>query len=344
MKEIDGKKWIPVRKSNLKYYDDVELFYRNPAGRIMLYKPAGMSFTDTSLESKPYLGTLFIRPDDKIRALRSAQRGFSTELTDRVMKGTLEDLAEIKRDLAIIVDETLSEPRSGHLKVVPEFVSSIVDGYAAQPELIKYLARISHTDYTTAIHSINVMALTIGYCFYTKRGVEGTRQLGVTALLHDVGKLEIDPHILTAARRLTKEEFEEIQKHPLIGADILAQYGGMFTAAIPGTLHHHLRNDGSGYPESLRGRPISEEGRILAIIDSYEVMTNDDRVYRSAMKPIDALRRLKRDVEAGLYDREVFEQFAYSLVDPGTQRAKRIRQAGDVQHHEVAQIAGSLSG
>ncbi len=342
MLELDGKKWIPVRKSNLKYYDDVELFYRNPAGRIMLYKPAGMTFTDKSLEAKPYLGTLYIRPEDKIKALRSAQRGFSTELTDRIMKGGLKDLAEIKRDLTVIVDETLSEPRSGHLKVLPEYVSTIVDGYTSQPELIKYLARISHTDYTTAIHSINVMALTVGYCFYTKRSVEDTQRLGITALLHDVGKLEIDPHILTAARRLTDEEFKEIQKHPLIGANILAEYGDLFSIAIPGTLHHHLRCDGSGYPDSLRGRKISEAGRILAIIDSYEVMTNDDRVYRSAMRPIDALSQLKTDVEKGLYDRKVFEEFAYSLVDSHVERATQMVRTGGVAHKDVERIAGSL--
>jgi HD-GYP domain-containing protein (c-di-GMP phosphodiesterase class II) len=343
MSQLDSKKWIPVRKSNLKYYDDVELFYKNPAGKIMLYKPAGMSFTDKSLEAKPYLGTLYIRPDDKIRALRSAQRGFSTELTDRVMKGTLKDLAEIKRDLAIIVDETLSEPRSGHLQVVPGFVSTIVDGYAGQPELIKYLARISNTDYSTAIHSINVMALTIGYCFYTKRSVDQTRELGITALLHDVGKLEIDPYILTAPRRLTEEEFKEIEKHPIIGADILGGYGGSFGMAIPGTLQHHLRNDGTGYPDSLRGRTISEAGKLLAIIDSYEVMTNDDRPYRSSMRPIQALSLLKKDVDSGLYDRKIFEAFAYSLVDSSSHRAKpMIAKASSVRHAEVAEIAGTL--
>ncbi len=342
MRDSGARKWIPIRKSNLRYYEDVELFYESPTGKIMLYKPAGMPFADRALEAKPYLGALYIRPDDKIRALRSAQRGFSTDLTARVMKGGIEDLAEIKHDLTAIVDETLSEPRSGHLTVLPDYVSSVVDGYASHPDLIKYLARISHTDYTTAIHSLNVMALTIGYCYFTKRSLEETRTLGLTALLHDVGKTETNPEILTAARKLTDEEYTEVKKHPLLGADILAEYGGVLSAAIPGTLHHHLRLDGTGYPEHLRGRPISEAGRIIAVIDSYEVMTNNDRVYRSPMKPYDALVSLKEDADAGLYDKKVFANFAYSLVDTAQGGSHGARHAEQVHQSDVAEITGTI--
>jgi HD-GYP domain-containing protein (c-di-GMP phosphodiesterase class II) len=339
IKQISGKSWIAVRKSNLKYYDDVELFYRNPSGKIMLYKPAKKRLTEKELEDKPYLGTLYIRPDDKLKALRGAQRGFSTDLTDRIMKGRLEDLVEIKRDLTVIIDETLSEPRSGHLGVLPDYVSSIVDGYATQPELIKYLARIAHTDYSTAIHSLNVMALTIGYCYHTKQSMEKTRTLALSALLHDIGKPEINPEILIAPRRLTDKEFSEMQQHPLIGVDILTEYGSQFAVAIPGMLHHHLRLDGTGYPEGLRGRPISEAGRLLAIIDSYEVMTNDDRMYRSAIRPYDALVELKKEVDAGKYDRKIFAEFAYSLVDSQPRNELQKLAVQQMDRSDVARIA-----
>ncbi|MFP4115344.1 MAG: HD-GYP domain-containing protein [Spirochaetota bacterium] len=314
MELIGGREWIPVRKSNLKYYDDVDLYYRNPAGRIALYKPAGMSFTDEALEAKPFLGHLYIQPEDKLRALREAQRGFSTNLTSRLMSATPEKLAQIKEDLTVIVDETLSEPRSGSLRVLPDFVASIVDGYSGQPTIIKYLARISHADYTTAIHSINVMALTVGYCYYTNRSLERTQSLGLAALLHDVGKVEVDPHILTAPRRLTEKEFAEMTRHPEAGARILEEYSDEMSDAIEAALQHHLKLDGSGYPMGLKV-PVSETGRIISIIDAYEALTNDDRPYRSAMRPLAALRILKDDTDAGKYDRRIFAEFAYSLTD-----------------------------
>jgi HD-GYP domain-containing protein (c-di-GMP phosphodiesterase class II) len=337
MEFIDGKQWIPVRKSNLKYYDDVALYYRNPAGRIVLYKPVGMSFSDSSLEAKPYLGNLYIKPDDKIRALREAQKGFSTNLTQKMRAAGPEQIAELKNDLTVIVDETLSEPRSGSLNVMPGFVSSIVSAYSEQPSVIKQLARISHTDYSTAIHSINVMALTVGYCYYTERSIEETRDLGLAALLHDVGKVDIDAEILTASRRLTDDEFAEMARHPVAGAEILRGYGSELSTAVHGALHHHLKLDGSGYSGDIT-EPPSEAGRIIAIIDAYEALTNDDRPYRSAMRPLAALRLLKKDTDEGKYDHRIFAQFAYSLTD--FKRTGTAVQA-EVDLPEVEEIAGS---
>ena len=341
MELIDGKNWIAVRKSNLKYYDHVELYYRNPAGRIVLYKPAGMSFTDAALEAKPFLGHLYIRPEDKIQALREAQRGFSRDLLSTAATSNLGSMSALKSDLAVIVDETLSEPRSGGLNVLPEFVTSIVDAYSGQPSIIKHLARISHADYSTAIHSINVMALTVGYCYYTHRSLEDTHALGLAALLHDVGKIDVDPVILTAPRRLTDDEFAQMARHPEAGAEILSQYDGEFALAIDGTLHHHLKLDGSGYPNGF-AEPISEAGRIISIIDAYEALTNDERPYRTAMRPLAALNLLKADADAGRYDRAVFAEFAYSLTDFGQNRPIAPSLHPDVGRPEIDRIAAEM--
>lgn len=338
MLEIDGRTWITVRRSNLRYFDDVELYYRNPAGRVVLYKPAGMGFTDQALDGKPFLGELYIKPEDKIRALREAQRGFSSDLTSKIATGSVETMREIKSDLTAIVDETLCEPRSGSLRLMPDFVSTVVDGYSSRPDVIKYLARISHTDYTTAIHSINVMALTLGYCFYTGRDEHVSAEYGLAALLHDVGKVDVDPEILLAPRKLTDAEFEQMKRHPASGAEILSEYGEAMTTALEAALHHHLKLDGSGYPDAAAG-PVSEIGRIISVVDTYEALTNDDRPYRSAMPPLDALRLIKEDVDAGRYDREVFAQFAYSLTDSGSRRSKQA--SPDVDRPEIGRIVGN---
>jgi HD-GYP domain-containing protein (c-di-GMP phosphodiesterase class II) len=70
--------------------------------------------------------------------------------------------------------------------------------------------------------------------------------------------------------------------------------------------------DGSGYPNgSIR---ISRMAQIVAIIDCYEALTNDDRPYRSASEPLKALTIIKDDVEAGKFNKKSFEKFAYSLL------------------------------
>ncbi len=305
----EHKKWIPVRKSNIKYYEAVKLYYRNPAGNIVLYKPEGMNLDDENLGHK-YVDEYFISQEDKVRCLRAAQQGFSKNLIHTIVQN---DAATVKNELVNLIDETLSEPRSGGLETAPELVETIVEGYSAQPDIIKNLARISFTDYTTTIHSVNVMALTMGYCFYTGRSIDETRKLGLAALLHDLGKTEIPGNILTANRGLTEKEFETMKKHPVLGYAILRETGFEHSDAVQGAMEHHEKLDGSGYPEGKT--TISECGMILGIIDCYEAITNDDRPYRSAMAPLDALSLIKRDVEKGKYNRKIFEDFAYSLTD-----------------------------
>ncbi|MDC7239643.1 MAG: HD domain-containing protein [Spirochaetales bacterium] len=294
----------------MKYYDDINLFYRNKtSGEILLYKSAGMNFRDERLKEKTYTGDLYIRQQDKGLCLSKVQKGFSSHLDETMHEGN----ARVKQELINIIDETLQEPRSGGLEVLPDTMEIIVDSYSRQPDVIKNLAKISHTDYTTTIHSLNVMALTVGYCFYTKRSFEETVRYGLTALFHDIGKTEIPREILIAPRQLTEYEFEQMKRHTVLGAEILQANDPSVHPCIDGALEHHEKLDGRGYPYGKRS--ISEIGQILAIIDSYEAITNDDRLYRTSMDPMDALRLLKEEVDSGRMNRQIFEDFAYSLTD-----------------------------
>jgi putative nucleotidyltransferase with HDIG domain len=314
---IDDTEWIEVRKSNIKYYNDLDLYYRAPSGEILLYKQAGLLYDNAYQKKHPYKGKLFITPQDKIKSLEAAQKGFSRDLTSRIKTNKT---SEVKQELISIMGETLSQPRSGSLKVVPETVNSIVEGFSDKPEIIKNLAIMSYIDYSTTIHSINVMALMINYCYYTGQSLDVTRNYGLAALLHDVGKADnnFPDSLLKENRKLTDLEFELIKKHPLLGAEILAEYGSDLLDAVPGALEHHEKLDGSGYPNQITN--ISECGQILGIIDCYEAITNDERPYRSAMLPIKALTLLKSDVDKGYFSKELFTNFAYSLVDKEADR------------------------
>ncbi|MDA3957527.1 HD domain-containing phosphohydrolase [Oceanispirochaeta sp.] len=310
MISIKREQWIPVRKSNLKYYDEIDLYYQNKtSGNVLLYKSSGMNITDHLLKDKPYTGDLYIRPEDKSKCLRQVQKGFSSNLDQSMEEG----IGKVKEDLINIIDETLHEPRSGGLEVIPDTIEVVVDNYSKQPDVIKNLSKISPSDYTTTIHSINVMALTVGYCFYTKKSLEKTVEYGLTALFHDIGKTEIPTDILKSPRQLTDYEFSIMKSHTLLGAEILQSNDPSVHIAIPGALEHHEKLDGNGYPHGKSS--ISEIGQILAIIDSYEAITNDDRMYRNSMKPLDALNILKEEVDRKRLNRLFFKDFAYSLTD-----------------------------
>ena len=156
------------------------------------------------------------------------------------------------------------------------------------------------------------MALTIGFCFHAKFSLSETKKLGLSALLHDVGKTKVPTEILKAPRKLTNEEFEIMKSHPRIGNQIIRMKNMIGNDIALGALEHHEKLDGSGYPNGIID--LSFVGQLLGIIDCYEALTNEDRPYRRARHPLDTLKLLKDDVEAGKFSRKLYEKFCYSLV------------------------------
>lgn len=126
------------------------------------------------------------------------------------------------------------------------------------------------------------------------------------ALLHDVGKLGVPERILTKAGPLTEKEWLLIKLHPTVGANMVQMSDSMAHVA-PVIYAHQERYDGSGYPEGLRGDEIPLGARILAVVDAYEAMTND-RYYRKARLPEEALTELRRNV-GGHFDPQVVQAF-----------------------------------
>jgi len=302
------KNYIPIRNSQINYYKDVGLYYIE-GGAFVLYKPPGKLIADLRMQEERHPTELYIHQNDRMTAIKELQSGFNRDIVQSIKTG---NAVSVKSTLCNLVEETLAEPRSGTLRALPETVDILVSGYSENPEIIKTFASISFKDYSTVIHSVNVMALTLGFCFYSKLSLNETKRLGLSALLHDVGKTEIPDNILKAPRRLTDEEFEIMKRHPKIGEYIIKIKSAIGGSIARGALDHHEKLDGSGYPKGVRH--ISFVGQLLGIIDCYEALTNEERPYRRAKSPLDSLKLIKTDVEAGKFNRKIFEKFCYSLI------------------------------
>ena len=108
------------------------------------------------------------------------------------------------------------------------------------------------------------------------------------ALLHDVGKLMVDPEILNKPAQLTEDEMVLMRGHALFGFEMLrTQKGTLSLPSIHIALQHHEKYDGTGYPRGMKQDEILEFARIVAIVDVYDAVTSD-RPYRRAMLPHEA--------------------------------------------------------
>jgi HD-GYP domain-containing protein (c-di-GMP phosphodiesterase class II) len=305
---VDQPNYIRVRNSQINYYKEVSLYHQTSEDSYCLYKPAGMKLAELRMSQKLH-PTLYIQEKDRIVAINEIQKGFNKHIADSIKTGSA---FKVKATLCHLVEETLAEPRSGTLQALPQTVDSLIAGYSEHPDILKTFASISFKDYTTVIHSVNVMALTLGFCIHSNFSMKKTKKMGLGALLHDVGKTEIPSSILKAPRRLNDKEFKIMRMHPAIGSEIIREKNKIGGEVSLGALEHHEKLDGSGYPKGTRN--ISYIGQLLGIIDCYEALTNEDRPYRRARQPLETLKFLKDDVEAGKFNRDIFEKFCYSLI------------------------------
>lgn len=135
-------------------------------------------------------------------------------------------------------------------------------------------------DTYTAGHSQRVSDMALEICRLLGFKDEDVQKIHIAAHLHDIGKIGIPDAVLLKEGRLKENEWEQIKKHPAIGAEILSKSQHL-NELKDIVLHHHERYDGKGYPSKLRGVEIPVGSRIIAICDSIDAMTSN-RCYRKA--------------------------------------------------------------
>ncbi|MBM7623006.1 HD-GYP domain-containing protein [Sporohalobacter salinus] len=182
---------------------------------------------------------------------------------------------------------------------VKKAVNDIVDEITSKNHVVVHLNDIRAYDDYTFGHSVNVTSLAILTGMSMGYNKLELRDLGVGALLHDIGKITVDEGILLKPDSLTDEEFAEIQKHTRRGYEIIRDTEGISSCSAHVAFQHHERMNGSGYPRGLQGDEILEFAQIAAVVDVYDAVTCD-RVYRDAFAPHEALELLEDMMQAEL--------------------------------------------
>lgn len=139
-------------------------------------------------------------------------------------------------------------------------------------------------------HSLNVSVLSLILAKILKLDAEQTRQLGMGAMFHDIGKTEIPQKILLKTDPLTKAEQSFLEQHCTYGVDI-AQKVGLSKPVIDIVMQHHEYVDGSGYPKGLSGDKITPLSKIISIVNTYDNLCNP-LTLADALTPHEALSQM----------------------------------------------------
>ena len=131
-------------------------------------------------------------------------------------------------------------------------------------------------------------------------------------LVHDIGKLAVPEHILLKPGPLTPEERRIMEQHTIAGERICAPLRS-FRHVLPIIRHHHEKQDGSGYPDGLKGEQIPLTARILQITDIYDALTTD-RPYRKALPVKEALAIMREEVKRGWWDGSLLNELEASVI------------------------------
>ena len=193
--------------------------------------------------------------------------------------------------------------------VVREIISQIRD----HKEAIDLLTHLyAHDDYIFT-HSLNVTVYTLALSMKLKNLTpKQTEEIGLGAMLHDIGKMMIPAAVLKKAAKLTNEEFDLVKKHTEFGFELLRREHGFPLTAAHCALQHHERLNGSGYPRGLKGDDIHLFGKMIGIADVYDAVTSN-RVYRKAMLPHEGMEILYTG-SGTEFDTTFIEMFRKAIV------------------------------
>jgi HD-GYP domain-containing protein (c-di-GMP phosphodiesterase class II) len=194
---------------------------------------------------------------------------------------------------------------------VKRAVQSIVDQVLTNETSIFGLTTLRDYDEYTFTHSVNVCIFSVA--LGKKLGFDKHQlyELGLGALLHDVGKAKMPYELINKSGPLTNDEFKVMQEHPAEGLLALFALRGLAELPLRAMLvayEHHMKIDQTGYPRSTRPRTTTLFGRIVAVADGFDAATTK-RSYQAQPWPADQVLREMRDNNSRGFDPLIVKAF-----------------------------------
>jgi HD-GYP domain-containing protein (c-di-GMP phosphodiesterase class II) len=301
--------FIPIRKSLALHYLACPFYIMNEAGDFVLYKAEN---ADIDLERfyREDCPQLFIPDQHRAAAYAELQRQYHLKLSEQLKSG---DTRSVKSALCDIVLEAVQEPLKDNLQTLPETIELIYQEYAYTTLLLKTISDLKYGSSDLIEHSVNIMLLVLNYCIFHGLREAETKHLSLGALVHDVGLARIPDRIVQSGDKLSALDFKIYKTHPVLGYEIIVDNMEVDRSVAAIAREHHEKLDGTGYPEGTT--EISQEGKLLGIIDAFEQLTFNEKAHRKRREPFGALKLIQSEIlSRGNYDTEIFKGVCQSLV------------------------------
>jgi putative nucleotidyltransferase with HDIG domain len=236
---------------------------------------------------------------------------------ERVSDGISGDIAAIRQLYSKAVTAAEAAWESAQTEGQPDLpgalqaVEGLADAVTQNRTALVALTAMRNYDNYTFTHMVNVSILTMGQA--RALGIEGKllREFGLSALMHDIGKVRTPKEVLNKPDKLTDKEFEIMRRHTVDGAEILRRTPEMPILAPVVAFEHHMRNDGTGYPIGAKRTSLNLGTMMCGIADVYDAMRSQ-RAYQQAF-PTDRILTVLRRNDGKQFDQNLVRRFVQLL-------------------------------
>ena len=293
---------------------EIKIYSENPDTLYKYRIPEGAKIQEKHVERLKSLGI------NDIYIKREKTKELNDFINDKnlneVQDEAVEELKQIK--------SSLQNNRKIDFDKVQSVISKIITVVEETQVSTAYTALKSHDDYT-AKHSFDVCRLSIEFTMQNRAFVRDVhsretgatktftmknelQDLGLTGLLHDIGKWKVDEDILKKADKLNDEEWKQMEEHPAIAKEIMDTVNDITPSVKRGILDHHEKFNGDGYPLGKEQYESHLYGRIVSLCDVYSALTSN-RAYKVGVSPKRARSIMKDMQEENHFDPEFFDRF-----------------------------------
>ena len=283
----DGRLEIAHRAGVVGYLDGLELTQDSVSGR----GPTGRALREQRVQVVHHVAR-----DDRLSPWhdRASEHGIDSIVALPLTIGDRRAVVSVAdHDIFVFDDESILELRGliSEVELLVARVRAVSDLRSSLEGTVAAMVRITELrDPYTAGHQRRVSALSQSIAAWLGLDEEQVEAIAKSAALHDLGKIVVPAEILGRPGKLSPLEIEAVQRHCVVGAEVLEE-SSLSEVFVDVARHHHERLDGSGYPDGLRGSEISLPARIVAVADVFEAMTHH-RPHRPSFSVDEALAEL----------------------------------------------------